>query len=129
VSLRPDDLAAKPVARRYIAPNPKPKEQLMRKPRDYDSELKALAEKAKALKAKKVLQLGELAIATGADSFDPEVLTGALLALVENKEDSKKESWRKRGQAFFRSERHGTAQSTASNSQGDQASEGHAASR
>ena len=37
----------------------------MRKPRDFDSELKALTEKAKQLKSRKVLQLGELVIATG----------------------------------------------------------------
>jgi DNA-binding protein H-NS len=103
-------------------------EQIMRKPRDFDSELKALTEKAKALKARKVLQLGELVIATGADSFETEVLTGALLALVENKEDARKESWRNRGQAFFRSKRRGLAKTASSNSQSDQTSEGHAAS-
>ena len=32
----------------------------MRKPRDIDSELKALADKAKHLKERRVLQLGEL---------------------------------------------------------------------
>ena len=32
----------------------------MRKPRDIDAELKALAEKARGLKAKRILQLGEL---------------------------------------------------------------------
>ncbi len=101
----------------------------MRKPRDFDSELKALEAKAKQLKARKVLQLGELVIATGADSFDPEVLTGAPLALVENKEDNKKESWRKRGQAFFRSERRNPAPTASANDQGDQTGEGHAASR
>ncbi len=50
----------------------------MRKPRDFDSELQALTEKAKQLKGRKVLQLGELVIATGADALDPETLTGAL---------------------------------------------------
>jgi DNA-binding protein H-NS len=103
-------------------------EQIMRKPRDFDSELKALTEKAKQLKARKVLQMGELVIATGADAFDPEVLTGAILALVENKEEARKESWRKRGQAFFRNERRDTAQTASPNAQGDQAGEGHAAS-
>jgi DNA-binding protein H-NS len=97
-------------------------ENNMRKPRDYDAELKALTEKAKQLKARKVLQLGDLVIATGADSFETEVLTGALLALVENKEDARKESWRKRGQAFFRSERSEAAPATSAISPSDQTS-------
>ena len=37
----------------------------MRKPRDFDTELKALGEKARDLKSRKVQQLGELVIATG----------------------------------------------------------------
>ena len=37
----------------------------MRKPRDFDSELKALADKAKALRDRRVRQLGELVTATG----------------------------------------------------------------
>lgn len=45
----------------------------MRKPRDYDSELKALEDKAKELNNRKVQQLGELVIATGADAmFSPQ---------------------------------------------------------
>ena len=46
-------------------------------------------------------QLGELVIATGADALDPDALTGGLLALVEVADPARKESWRKRGQAFF----------------------------
>ena len=41
----------------------------MRKPRDYDAELKALSERAAELKSRKVQQLGELVIATGADAL------------------------------------------------------------
>ena len=73
----------------------------MRKPRDIDSELKALAERAKQLKERRVQQLGELVIATGADAMDAETLAGALLSIVENTDAAKKESWRKRGNAFF----------------------------
>lgn len=51
----------------------------MRKPRDYDAELQALTEKAKALKTKKQGQLGDLVIATGADALTVEQLAGALL--------------------------------------------------
>ena len=46
----------------------------MRKPRDFDAELKALDDKARGLKTRKVRQLGELVIATGADSLTAEEL-------------------------------------------------------
>ena len=73
----------------------------MRKPRDIDSELKALAERAKQLKERRVQQLGELVIATGADAMDAETLAGALQTIVETTDAAKRESWRKRGNAFF----------------------------
>jgi hypothetical protein len=74
----------------------------MRKPRDIDSELKALADKTKGLKAKRVLQLGELVTVTGADSLDLETLAGALLAAVNGaKSAEQKEAWRSEGAAFF----------------------------
>ena len=73
----------------------------MRKPRNYDAELKALEEKANDLKARKVQQLGELVIATGADTFSVEELTGALVGLSETKDPAKREAWAKRGTAFF----------------------------
>jgi DNA-binding protein H-NS len=73
----------------------------MRKPRDFDTELKALTDKAKLLKERKLRQLGELVIATGADALSAEHLAGLLLARIESKEPSAKESWRKRGAAFF----------------------------
>lgn len=75
----------------------------MRKPRNYDAELKALADKARELKTRKVQQLGELVIATGADNLTAEELAGALVALAETKEAGKREAWAKRGNAFFRS--------------------------
>jgi len=74
----------------------------MRKPRDIDAELKALQEKAKGLKARKVVQLGELVAATGADTLDAETLAGVLLAAVEGaKQSETKEGWRRRGAEFF----------------------------
>lgn len=73
----------------------------MRKPRDIDAELKALAEKAKQLKERRVQQLGELVIATGADTIEAETLAGALLVIAETIDPAKKESWHKRGAAFF----------------------------
>lgn len=81
----------------------------MRKPRDFDAELKALRDKARQLKDRKLVQLGELVIATGADTLPVEQLSGALLAVVESKDTAIREGWRKRGAAFF----HGTAPSTA----------------
>ncbi len=75
----------------------------MRKPRDIDAELKALAEKAKLLKERRVQQLGELVIATGADPIDAETLAGALLVIAETKDPAKLGAWRKRGEAFFQS--------------------------
>lgn len=74
----------------------------MRKPRDFDAELKALEEKARELKTRKVQQLGELVIATGADALTADELAGALIVLAETKDTGKKEAWAKRGAAFFR---------------------------
>ena len=74
----------------------------MRKPRDFDAELKALEDKARELKTRKVQQLGELVIATGADALAPEELAGALIVLTETKDPGKREAWAKRGADFFR---------------------------
>ena len=73
----------------------------MRKPRDFDSELKALADKAKQLKERRVRDLGALVTATGADALDADVLAGALLDAVGNSDKATEEGWRKRGAAFF----------------------------
>lgn len=75
----------------------------MRKPRNIDAELKALADKAKQLKERRVQQLGELVIATGADAGDAETLAGALLVIAETRDAGKREAWAKRGAAFFQS--------------------------
>lgn len=73
----------------------------MRKPRDFDAELKALNDKAAMLKTRKVQQFGELVIATGADSLSIEELTGALVTISATKEPHKREAWATKGQAFF----------------------------
>lgn len=73
----------------------------MRKPRDFDSELKALADKAKVLKERRLHQLGELVAATGADTLEADLLAGALLAAIEAKDNATREGWRKAGAAFF----------------------------
>jgi hypothetical protein len=81
----------------------------MRKPRDFDAELKALEDKARALKTRKVQQLGELVIATGADTLTVNELAGALVVLAETKEAGRREAWARRGAAFF----HGRSQRNA----------------
>jgi hypothetical protein len=73
----------------------------MRKPRDFDAELKALGDKARELKSRKVQQLGELVIATAADTLTADELAGALVVLAETKEAGKREAWARRGAAFF----------------------------
>jgi conjugative transfer protein TraD len=78
-----------------------PMETMKRKPRDFDAELKALGDKARDLKSRKVQQLGELVIATGADALSADELAGALVVLAETKEAGKREAWAKRGAAFF----------------------------
>src|SRR5271154_729967 len=76
-------------------------ETTMRKPRDFDAELKVLGDKASALKSRKVQQLGELVIATGADTLTVDELAGALIVLAETKEAGRREAWARRGVAFF----------------------------
>src|SRR3546814_11513177 len=78
--------------------------QTMRKPRDFDDELQALTDKAKALKTKKQSQLGELVISTGADILSIELPAGALLAAV-GADATRQETWRKSGRTFFRGDR------------------------
>ncbi|KKI20353.1 conjugal transfer protein TraD [Sphingomonas sp. Ag1] len=73
----------------------------MRKVRDYDAELKALESKARALKARRVEQLGQLVTSTGADALDMETLAGALLDAVASQKAEAKEAWRAKGAAFF----------------------------
>ncbi len=74
----------------------------MRKVRDFNSELKALELKTRSLRQRKLLHLGELVIATGADALDMDVLVGGLLAMVDATNSDVKEGWRQRGAAFFR---------------------------
>nr|WP_315382419.1 conjugal transfer protein TraD [uncultured Sphingomonas sp.] len=83
----------------------------MRKPRDFDSELKALDGKARKLKQAKLQQLGELVVATGADALPVEQLAGALLAAVSASDMISREDWRQRGATFF--QRHGKARGGA----------------
>lgn len=87
----------------------------MRKPRDFDAELKALNEKAAKLKTRKVQQFGELVIATGADALSIEELTGALVTIAATNEPQKLEAWATKGQAFFQGKTRGTGKRTQGN--------------
>jgi hypothetical protein len=73
----------------------------MRKPRDLQAELQALAERSRALKTRRVSQLGELVIATGADALDLETLAGALLAAACEPQATVRSGWKAKGAAFF----------------------------
>ena len=98
----------------------------MRKPRDFDAELKALGDKARGLKSRKVQQLGELVIATGADTLSADELTGALIVLTETKETGKREAWARRGAAFFQRRLRRTATTIDRNPVGPSAQPGSA---
>ncbi|QKD06767.1 conjugal transfer protein TraD [Mesorhizobium loti] len=96
----------------------------MRKQRDFDAELKALEDKARELKTRKVQQLGELVIATGADQLSTDELAGALVALAETKDAAKREAWAKRGVTFFESRSRRTAPASQRNVRSDPAQQG-----
>jgi DNA-binding protein H-NS len=98
----------------------------MRTPRDFDAELNALNDKAKELRARKLRQLGELVIATGADALPAEQLAGLLLMAMESKDAPVKEGWRKRGVAFFQGAARSPPRPDRREPHGDQASHGSA---
>ena len=93
----------------------------MRKVRDYDAELKALKDRERALKARKVEQLGALVVATGADALDLEVIAGMLRhGVMEARVNAVKESWREDGAMFLRGrgrKGHGASDSDGSGAQ------------
>ena len=86
----------------------------MRKPRDIDTELRALQDKQRSLKLKHITQFGELVTATGGAALDLETLAGALLDAVEHAKADPgiKEAWQQRGQSFFRRERRAKSNGT-----------------
>ena len=100
----------------------------MRKPRDFESELKALADKAKALKDRRVRQLGELVMATGADALDPDTIAGALLDAAGTNDVATKEGWRTNGATFFRGRARKSAPRSARDSEGARPLDGGTAS-
>jgi hypothetical protein len=95
----------------------------MRKPRDFDVQLKALNEKAKQLRDRKIRQYGDLVIATGADVLDIETRAGALVLITEQADAARKESWRRKGEGFFRKQQSSTTQPPQNDAQGREAVE------
>lgn len=96
----------------------------MRKPRNFDSELKTLDERARQIKGRKLQQLGELVVATGADALPIDVLTGALLIAAEANDTTTKEGWRARGAAFFQKPKRKKRSSVASADRAPQSGSG-----
>lgn len=95
----------------------------MRKPRDFDAELKALEDKAKELKSRKV-QLGEVVIATGADALSAEELAGALIVLAETTDAGEREAWARRVATFYQGRTRRSASANDRNDSGAQAQPG-----
>ena len=94
----------------------------MRKPRDFDAELKALEDKARNLKNRKLRQFGELVISTGADALSAD--EQALIVLAETTDAGKREAWPKRGAAFFQGRSRQTASAPGRDKGGAQAQPG-----
>ena len=96
----------------------------MRKVRDFDAELKALNERAKLLRARKIQQFGELIEATGADALEPDLLAGALLGVVAEKNKATTTAWSEAGARFFRETSRRSSRRTRGGSEGGEASAG-----
>lgn len=75
----------------------------MRKIKDYEAKLAALNKLKASIIAKKVQQLGQLVIATGAGDLAPEVIAGIMVHAMSTSNPERQEVWREKGAAFFRS--------------------------
>lgn len=81
--------------------------------KDYNAELFALKQRQRELRHKHVQQLGDLVVATHADTLDPAVLAGALLAAVDS-DKMTREVWRNAGARFLEYSRARTRRKAAS---------------
>ncbi len=95
----------------------------MRKVRDFDAELKALNDRAKLLKQRKIQQFGELIEATGADALEPDLLAGALLVAVAETDKAITTKWSSRGAQFFRDTARRSSRRAAGSGAGGKAAE------
>ena len=93
----------------------------MRKVRDFDAELKSLNDRAKLLRARKIQQFGELIEATGADTLEPDLLAGALLSVVAQKDKATTTAWSNAGSAFFRETSRRPSRRASGNREGGEA--------
>ena len=98
----------------------------MRKVRDFDAELKALNDRAKLLRARKIQQFGELIEATGADALEPDLLAGALLRVVAEKDKATITAWSEAGARFFRETNRRSSRRARGISEGGKAPQGRA---
>lgn len=96
----------------------------MRKVRDFDAELKALNDRAKLLRARKIQQFGELIEATGADALEPDLLAGALLGVVAEKDKATTMAWSEAGARFFLETSRRSSRRARGGSEGSEAAAG-----
>lgn len=96
----------------------------MRKVRDFDAELKALNDRAKLLRGRKIQQFGELIEATGADALEPDLLAGALLGVVAEKNKVTTTAWSEAGARFFRETSRRSPRRARGGSEGSEAAAG-----
>lgn len=73
----------------------------MRKPRDFDAELKALDDRAKDSRRRRCNSWGNSSSPPGRTHSRRKNWGGALIVLAETKEAGKRQAWAKRGAAFF----------------------------
>ena len=98
----------------------------MRKVRDFDAELKALGDRAKLLRSRKIQQFGELIEATGADALEPDLLAGALLSVVAEKDKATTAGWSSAGAQFFRETSRRSSRRARGGIEGGEAAQGRA---
>lgn len=96
----------------------------MRKVRDFDAELKALNERSKLLRTRRIQQFGELIEATGAAVLEPDLLAGALLAVVAEKDKATTTAWSEAGARFFRETSRRSSRRARGGLEGDEAAKG-----
>ena len=98
----------------------------MRKVRDFDAELKSLNDRAKLLRSRKIQQFGELIEATGADALEPDLLAGALLSVVAEKDKATNTAWSSAGAQFFRETSRRSSRRARGSSEGGEAAQSRA---
>jgi len=91
--------------------------------KDYDVQLAALKQRQRELRHKHVQQLGELVMATHADTLDPAILAGALLAAVDA-DKTTREAWASVGARFLERRTHVRRKTAGSQDRADASTAG-----